>query len=281
MTRLPQTSRGAIHAHCEWMRLRGLAQVTIVQRRQILRRLEVRTGKAALSLRAPDLDAYQRRLSANPATRGMEISHLRGFYRWAVQAGELRADPASVLIQPKRPKRVPRPMSEADVLVAITQAPDRIRPWLVLAAFAGLRACEVAALDRSDVLEKDDPPHLILRGKGSKERVVVLNRTAHDALLEHGLPARGPVFRRCDGQYGPNKPHTISNVANEYLRSVGVDATFHQLRHRFASQLYQRSLDIRLVQSALGHANLATTAGYAAYATGKAAESMRLLDSTG
>lgn len=282
MPRAARASNGALREHLEWMRLRGLAETTIEQRRRCIHRLERRTQHAALLQTAASLDAYQRtRLSANAGSRSVEISHLQAFFRWAVQKRLLRADPAAVLIQPRRPKRVPRPIPEPDLLIAITQAPDRIRPWLVLAAYAGLRACEVARLDRADVLERADPPVVILRGKGDKERVVPLNQTVIDALYAHGLPARGPLFRRQDGTYGANRANVISNEANRYLHSVGVSATLHQLRHRAATQLYQQTLDLRLVQSVLGHSSPATTAGYAAFASEKMAASMRLLDGPG
>jgi integrase/recombinase XerC len=97
-----------------------------------------------------------------------------------------------------------------------------------------------------------------------------------DALRRHGMPDRGWVFRRLDGGSGPNLPGTISALSAEHLRSLGIPATLHQLRHRFATQLYQRSRDIRLLQDILGHSSPATSALYAAWAPAAAEHVMSL-----
>jgi integrase/recombinase XerC len=68
-----------------------------------------------------------------------------------------------------------------------------------------------------------------------------------------------------DGRPGPNTPGLISHLANEHLHECGVAASLHQLRHRFATQAYQASRDLRAVQSMMGHTRPETTAGYAAF----------------
>jgi site-specific recombinase XerD len=93
--------------------------------------------------------------------------------------------------------------------------------------------------------------------------VVPLSPFVLGELAAAGLPGRGWAFLRRDGMPGPNTPATVSHQANQALHAAGIAATLHQLRHRFASQLYRHSRDLRLVQDLLGHVNLATTAGYA------------------
>ena len=87
------------------------------------------------------------------------------------------------------------------------------------------------------------------------------------------------MFRRHDGQSGPNTPHTVSRLSNEHLHACGLPATLHQLRHRFGTETYRYKRDLRMVQDLLGHADPATTAGYAAYLNVDAAAAVEHLPS--
>jgi integrase len=168
---------------------------------------------------------------------------------------------------PRIGRRLPRPVSEPDLMRALAMATPRIRPWLVLAGWCGLRAKEIAYLRRECVLETAGPPVLLVARdatKGRSERVVPLSAFAVAELVPV-LPAAGWVFRRMDGRPGPNTPGLISHLANAHLHECGVAASLHALRHRFASETYKASRDLRAVQSLMGHARPETTALYAAY----------------
>jgi integrase/recombinase XerC len=261
------------------MRLRALSDTYVTARRQILGRMERRLSLPALRLSESDLDDYQRSwLPPDPASRRVELSHICGFYRWALRGRLIKTDPTLLIVYPKKARRLPRPISEEDLDVAILNAPARIRPWLILAAYAGLRAAEIAGLDRSDVLDSQSPPVLLVHGKGSKDRIVPMNATVRHALKVHGLPGRGAVFQRADGIPGPNTASNLDHTANVYLRSVGVPATLHQLRHRFATRIYRECHDLLLVGALLGHSDPSTTAGYAAYAREDATMVVLILD---
>lgn len=262
-----------LERHLADLRLRGLRENTIVSRRYAVRHVERDVGLPLLDMTSEVLDAWQRRRAeqVSAQTRSTEISHLQVVFRWAVKAGYLVTDPGADLIRPRTRRGVPRPVGEVDLAHAIGGAPERVRPWLVLAAYAGLRACEIARLERDDILDVADPPVLVVReGKGGKQRVIPLSPIVTDALRRHGLPSRGAVFRRRDGQAGANGPTRISHMANDYLHGIGVTASLHQLRHRMATVLYRSTQDIRLVQEILGHSSPATTAVYTAYSTKQA-----------
>ena len=127
---------------------------------------------------------------------------------------------------------------------AVATAPPRVRPWLVLAAWAGFRACEVAKLRRENVLDTAAPPVLLVASdatKGTRERIVPMSVFVLAELRVAGLPHNGWVFRRHDGRHGPNAPWTVSHLANSHLADCGADATLHQLRHRFGSSLYKET----------------------------------------
>ncbi len=197
---------------------------------------------------------------------------------WAVKFEMIADDPTGRLDAPVRRRRLPRPISEETLDRVLDGADGRIRPWLYLAAYAGLRACEVSQLCAEDVQRDSDPPVLIVQdGKGGKQRIVPLHECVADALTRAELPARGYLFLRQRGRGRPIttrtpgvgaecvSPKLVSELANRYLRSAGAGATFHQLRHRFGTAIYASSRDLRLTQELMGHSNPSTTAGYAAW----------------
>ena len=261
-----------VAAHLRWLALAGLSAGTIEARRLALARLQTFLQIPLLEASAADLAIWRERLTVAPDTVGDYVSHARQFFAWAVATGLLEQIPTTGLPVPARTRRLPRPIAEQDLLAAVAGAPERIRPWLVLAGWAGLRAKEIALLRRDRVLNTAVPPVLLIAydaTKGRKERVVPLSGFVL-AELEPRLPPAGWVFRRVGGR-GPNTPARVSQLANRYLHEIGITATLHQLRHRFGTIAYQRSHDLRLVQELMGHARPETTAGYTAYDTSDAA----------
>ncbi len=130
----------------------------------------------------------------------------------------------------------------------------------------------------------DDPPHLVVLGKGNKERVLPLQPRVLAELQAYGLPRRGPVFTMFDNRgrrtNRPITPARGSAACGIYLAGAGTGATLHSLRHFFATALYQTSQDLRLVQEALGHSSPNVTAIYAAFDTSKTAGAMAQVAAT-
>jgi integrase len=265
-------------AHVLWMRLRRLSEATVELRCVAMRGLLRHAGAPALACTTAHLDAWQRALGVADASRASYVSQVASFYAWVLQEGLLDADPSLVLISPKLPRRQPRPISEDDLQLALAAAPPRIEPWLELAAYAGLRAGEIARLDRRDVLDHADPRLLVVMGKGGRERLVPLAPRVRDTLRRHGLPSAGLVFPRHDGQPGPNRPNLITQLSSAHLHSLGIPATLHCLRHRFLSEVYRESRDLRVTQELAGHASPTTTAGYAAWSPDRAVAAVLALD---
>lgn len=215
---------------------------------------------------------------ATARSRYAEHSQLSCYFRWCVLHGHLAADPMVKIPRPRLSRLLPRPISEADLRVAIDNAHGRVRLWLVLAAYEGLRACEIAALDRADVMDNAPIPVLIAHGKGRKDRAVPLGSRALTELRLYGMPSRGPLFPRLDGRPGPTSAHRVSLVANDYLHGLGITDTLHALRHRAATQWYAATSDILVVGSLLGHSDPKSTAGYAAYSDPRAVLAVQSLD---
>lgn len=242
---------------------RNLRPLTIYSRGNILRQLARHLQPVLLEdATVADITNWWTHLTISADSRANQLSNVRAFFRWLVREGFRADDPTARIDRPRSRRRLPRPISDTDLEMAISLASDRIRPWLLLAALAGFRACEIATLDAADVRRDLDPPVVFVGdGKGGKQRVVPLHPDLADAL-----PRRpsGPLFTKLDG--GTLTPWLVSKLVNDHLRACRIDATLHQLRHRFATRVYAESdSDLRLTQELMGHASVATTQVYAAW----------------
>lgn len=257
---------------------RGLAEGTIYRRETSLRRFARWLDPEAVHRASTEhVQAFLDHLDVAPRTRYAWVSHLHCFYEWAVREGCCESDPTAAIIRPKLPQLLPRPISDQDLAHALADPPRIMRAWLHLGHLAGLRAAEVAGLERHWILDHEPPYQLRVLGKGNKERFVPLHPTAYEELQRWGLPRTGPVFTRARG--GPYPAAMVSREANLYFDSLGIDATFHQLRHWFGTKLYRETRDLVLVKDLMGHSSIATTQGYALADTGAAAGAVALLDS--
>lgn len=207
------------------------------------------------------------------------ISHLHAFYTWAQRAGMASTDPTVTIDRPRLRQNLPRPISEQDLEVVMTAAAgDHVLvAWLTLMAWAGLRCAEVAGLAREDVL--DHEALLRVLGKGQKERLVPMHPSIYGRLRSAGMPRTGPVFARPDGR--PWTAGEVSRITNRHISRAGVDATPHQLRHRFGTRTYAACRDIRVVAELMGHSSILTTQGYVAWSRTEARAAVVALPLTG
>lgn len=251
---------GIVRQYTRSLDRRGLAKGTIDRRRLVLERfsewLEPRPLIAASTADVETFLDQRRRLSSR--TRYGWISHLHCFYEWAIIEELTDTDPTGRIDRPKLRQLLPRPISEADLAMAIEAADRTMRAWLYLAAYGGLRCAEISRLDGPDV--NDAEMSLRVLGKGDKERTVPMHPRVLLALRDVGVPRSGPVFRRPGGSRIP--PAMVSREGSLYLASLGITATMHQLRHRFGTRALEATGDLRAVQELLGHASPTTTAIY-------------------
>lgn len=199
-----------------------------------------------------------------PTTRHSYFSDARMFYAWAVRRQLIERHPMLEMEGPDVPKALPRPLTTDVVELAIGTAHGPVRRILMLAAFAGLRRSEIANLTAADVNLFSRPPMIVIRnGKGAKDRGVPIHPRLLDEL--RFISGSGAVVTNGGD---PLPIHTVGWLAQNHLRHVcGVDATLHQLRHSFCTELARVSNgNVPLVATLAGHANINTTMIYIALA---------------
>lgn len=281
----PAMSAGGIDVdlmeYVHWARsVRGLSDNTIRVRLDFLQRLHTFIGQPLRDAEPGHLLRFERIAIGGraPETRRAYVCHIRAFYRWAHSSRIVTEDPSTLLTLPVVPRHLPRPIEEDDLAVALSAARPKMRAILTLGAFAGLRSIEIARLDWSDLRRETSGAAFIhVRGKGDKERQVEVGQMVIRALQAYGIKRRGPMFLGLDGRQIDAK--SVSRSANRHLARHGVEATMHQLRHRYGTIAYQLSHDLRMVQELMGHSSPQTTAGYTRSSAEAAARMVAAMDS--
>jgi integrase/recombinase XerC len=279
-----------VAAHLDHLRLANRRPNTIRRRGEALARLAAwafdvglvwpSTG-SILDLDEAELARWQRERSRTVTAQTLrtETSQIREFYRWAHREGLIDTDPTGRLVTPARRRGLPRPISENDLDRALMRADREMAVILGLAALAGLRAIEIAGLDWADV-HLEEGWLRVQEGKGGHSRDVHVSSALAGLLVQ--LPwDSGPVVRALRPWRRNQRPYRVSQRANDYLHELGIDATLHQLRHRFGSRMYQACRDIRAVQEEMGHRSPATTACYVSVDPGVARSAVEAVGHVG
>ncbi|MDP1632296.1 MAG: tyrosine recombinase [Caulobacter sp.] len=254
-----------------------------------------RRGEDLSTASAEDIEAWFAGLGAaglSPATAARRRSAVRQFYRFVLGEGWRPDDPSRRVEAPRRGRPLPRVLTRAEVegLIAAAAARDggqglRLACLIELTYASGLRVSELVALPLAALAR--DPAYLIVRGKGGKERLAPMNgaaRTAVKAWLgvrKDFLPkgdAANPWLFPSRGKGGRLTPRRFSQLLEESALAAGIDparVSPHVLRHAFATHLLEGGADLRVVQTLLGHADIATTQIYTHVAGERLAEVVR------
>jgi integrase/recombinase XerD len=232
------------------------------------------TGKEIERLSNQDVSAWVTGMSREglaPRSVTRAVSAARGFYRFLLLDGHIKADPTANVSTPQATAKLPRYLSTDD-MERLLAAPDVSRPegvrdraMLELMYATGLRVSELVNLRAADV----DPDRGIVtcHGKGSKQRSVPVGRSALDWLQRYrssraASGGRSPfLFVGRDGRQLTRQK--VWHVIKVYAERAGLDGVSpHTLRHSFATHLLQHGADSRSVQAMLGHSDLSTTQIY-------------------
>jgi integrase/recombinase XerD len=208
-----------------------------------------------------------------PATLARRSAALRRFFGFLVDDGLRSDDPSATLPRPRLERPLPRILDAAEVGRMFEAAEDRARSGelaavrnlalLELLYGSGLRATELVSLPRGAV--RPAQPFLMVQGKGSKERLVPISSRAQTAVARwiEIAPGGRPWL------FPSGKTHLSRVRLFQIVRAMAADAGIaservspHVLRHAFATHLLSGGADLRVLQSLLGHADIATTQIY-------------------
>ncbi|WP_432879393.1 site-specific tyrosine recombinase XerD [Kribbella sp. CA-245084] len=271
---------------------RGLAANTLASYRRDLRRYggylasvgiddlgritEAVIGDFLMRLREGDADHPP--LTASSA--GRTVVAVRGFHKFCVREGLTAVDPAAAVKPPAPPQRLPKALSVDEVTRILTAAAGAEAEPAVLATRdaalleflygTGARISEAVGLDVDDIdLEAGA---VLLRGKGSKERVVPVGSFARDALSAYQVRGRPELVSRGRGNHalflnargGRLSRQSAWTVLRRAAQRAGISKEIspHTLRHSYATHLLDGGADVRVVQELLGHASVTTTQVY-------------------
>jgi len=244
------------------MQLRNYSPKTIKAYLEVVKDLYAYVKKPLSELTVPEIKDYLSQKQArglSSQTIALSANAINYLYK------QIYKDKSFERIrQPKRSKKLPLVLSREEIKVIINSLENiKHRTILALAYGAGLRVSEVVAIKVKD-LNLEELTLMVRQGKGKKDRLTILpeNLRLDLSRLSAGLSADDYIFPSNRG--GRLTTATAQKVFYQALAKTGLkkEATFHSLRHSFATHLLENGVDIRYVQELLGHASIRTTQVY-------------------
>lgn len=268
--------------HLAWCSdLRGLTPATIRARTWVLNRLSAILDRPLREAQIGHVQFWEQTVVAGlaPQSRKAYTQHARSFFKWMVATSRMDENPTVMLTRPKVPRPLPRPISEADLRRALDRASPKLAAIMLLMADCGLRCMEVAQLSWNDIELADGQMWLVVRnGKGRRDRVVPIGQNVLGALRRHGTKARGPVFLGREGKQ--MRPNSVSQTVNQHLSRLGIPATAHKLRARYATRGAE-VLDTATIAELCGWESLDTARHYIRPDRERAKRLVQALDALG
>ncbi len=213
----------------------------------------------------------------SPATIARKLASIKAFYRFLAAERYISSNPADVIEAANKGVHLPKVLSVEEV-EALLDEPDattvegfRDKTMLEVLYATGMRVSELLNVPINNV--NLQMKYIIAFGKGSKERIIPLGRTAvsylekylqeiRPQLVKDGVKQIDNLFVNLWG--GPMTRQRFWEIIKSYGKSAGINKniTPHMLRHSFATHLLDNGTDLRVVQELLGHADIATTQIY-------------------
>lgn len=192
-----------------------------------------------------------------PTTLQRVISSLSSFYRYCYTQGIIEANPMAGIDRPKIKDKEIRYLKHNQVLKLLESIQDQRDRLIIRTIYAtGVRVSELCSISLNDIDFEENT--IRIKGKGGKIRIVFIDDETLKEISKYSAGnIDGPLFL---GQQGRNiSPRTVQYIFNKYAPS-GI--TPHKIRHSYASELYKRSKNLRVVQENLGHSSIQTTEIY-------------------
>jgi integrase/recombinase XerC len=192
-----------------------------------------------------------------PKTFHRMISTLSSFYRFLYAQGVVVANPMLGVERPRIKNQELKYLKHSQVIRLIKSIPDERDRLIVRLIYAtGVRVSELCSINIEDIDFEEQT--IRVKGKGDKIRMVFIDAETLDLIDQFiGNKIEGPLFV---GQQGNHlSPRTVQHLFRKYA-PPGI--TPHKIRHSYASELYRRSKNLRVVQENLGHSSIKTTEIY-------------------
>lgn len=235
-------------------------------------------GRAASQIEEKDVLAYLAHLSdtgMSAPSQARHLSAIRGFHKYLLMEHHAQSDPTEHIETPRGWMRLPRTLSSEEVESLLGQ-PDASTPrgardkaMLELLYATGLRVSELVGIRGRDIdLERG---HVLVLGKGAKERLVPLGEAAIASVKTYLAGARRSLLqgKESEALFISAKRRQITRQMfweriKHYARKAGITKAIspHTMRHSFATHLLDNGADLRAVQAMLGHADISTTQIY-------------------
>lgn len=241
-----------------WMTAQGLSIRTITERTRTVRAASLSIGQPPTALSSRDLRAWLAAMPS-PGTKDTYYSALKAWFTWLIREGRRLDDPMVLVPRPLVPRRTPRPVSTHDLQLALaSDIWPETRAKFFLAMYLGKRVSEIAVTHGREFDLSTGKARFIRKGNIEVELPI------HECLVPiiESFPRRGYWFPSPANPARPVLGNSVSTVISEAFARVGSNATAHQIRHWYATELLLSGTDIRVVQELMSHASLATTAIY-------------------
>lgn len=209
------------------------------------------------------------------ATYARKLTALKSFHHFLYIEKEISEDFTKVIAAPKIDKKLPKILAVEDILLLLNEidltTPLGLRNMALLELIygSGLRVSELLNIKMSDIHLNDNYVNII--GKGDKERMVPISNMAKAALRDYILKGREKLldYKTTDYLFINNQRSKLSRQGfYKVLKGLAEDANLniecspHTLRHSFATHLLENGMDLRTLQTLLGHEDISTTQIY-------------------
>ena len=286
---VPEANSAVLSSFIDYLKIeKGLAGLTVSAYSRDIGQFAAfldRSKRTLLNARRDEVRGFVQQLFANSAdgrSVARKLSALRHLYRFLLLDKRVKRDPTLNIPLPKQWKILPKSLGrdEVDQMLSggsegtgvVARASDaalalRNRAMLEVFYAGALRVSEVVSLKLEDV--KLDMGYMLVRGKGDKERIVPLGRSAQEALSSYLRDGRPLLAAQRNSPFlfiarGAKKitRQRVWQMVGVASASSGRHASPHMLRHSCATHMVENGADLRTVQTILGHADISTTQVY-------------------
>ncbi len=210
------------------------------------------------------------------SSRARYLASVRSFHKYLVVIGKTKKNVSEDLDLPRADKKIPVALTYEQISKILEQPtldnPNGLRDSAMLEVLysCGLRVSELIDFSIKSILWEDEVIRVL--GKGSKERLIPISKTAVEKLknyIENGRPELAKKWNRCENVFLNHRGSYLSRmgiwkILDKYAKMAGIELQVHPhiFRHSFATHLLEGGADLRAVQEMLGHSDISTTQIY-------------------